>query len=163
MSRIVLDTNSLIQSIPPRSIYHAIWQSFLDGTNTLCVSTEILAEYEEILQRLTNVDTAQLVIELIVNNPYTLMFSPYYHFELITSDPEDNKFVDCAIVASAKYIVTEDHHYGVLKSCSFPKVDVIDLDSFLREVQQLSSYGLSSPDTPLLNEPSIPYGQESTF
>ena len=163
MSRIVLDTNSLIQSIPPRSIYHAIWQSFLDGTNTLCVSTEILAEYEEILQRLTNVDTAQLVIELIVNNPYTLMFSPYYHFELITSDPDDNKFVDCAIVASAKYIVTEDHHYDVLKSCSFPKVDVIDLDSFLREVQQLSSYGLSSPDTPLLNEPSIPYGQESTF
>ena len=163
MSRIVLDTNSLIQSIPPRSVYHAIWQSFLDGTNTLCVSTEILAEYEEILQRLTNVDTAQLVIELIVNNPYTLMFSPYYHFELITSDPDDNKFVDCAIVASAKYIVTEDHHYGVLKSCSFPKVDVIDLDSFLREVQQLSSYGLSSPDTPLLNEPSIPYGQESTF
>lgn len=163
MSRIVLDTNSLIQSIPPRSIYHAIWQSFLDGTNTLCVSTEILAEYEEILQRLTNVDTAQLVIELIVNNPHTLMFSPYYHFELITSDPDDNKFVDCAIVASAKYIVTEDHHYDVLKSCSFPKVDVIDLDSFLREVQQLSSYAFSSPDTPLLNEPSIPYGQESTF
>lgn len=160
MSRIVLDTNSLIQSIPPRSIYHAIWQSFLDGTNTLCVSTEILAEYEEILQRLTNVDTAQLVIELIVNNPHTLMFSPYYHFELITSDPDDNKFVDCAIVASTKYIVTEDHHYDVLKSCSFPKVDVIDLDSFLREVQQLSSYGFSSPDTPLLNEPSIPYGQE---
>ena len=106
MSRIVLDTNSLIQSIPPKSIYHAIWQSFLDGTNTLCVSTEILAEYEEILQRLTNIDTAQLVIELIVNNPHTLMFSPYYHFELITSDPDDNKFVDCAIVASAKYIVT---------------------------------------------------------
>lgn len=159
MSRIVLDTNSLIQSIPSKSIYHAIWQSSLDGTNTLCVSTEILAEYEEILQRLTNVDTAQLVIELIVNNPHTLMFSPYYHFALITSDPDDNKFVDCAIVASAKYIVTEDHHYDVLKSCSFPKVDVIDLDSFLREVQQLGSYGFSSPDAPLLNEPSIPYGQ----
>ena len=160
MSRIVLDTNSLIQSIPPKSNYHAIWQSFLDGTNTLCVSTEILAEYEEILQRLTNIDTTQLVIELIVNNPHTLMFSPYYHFELITSDPDDNKFVDCAIVASAKYIVTEDRHYDVLKSCSFPKVDVIDLDSFLREVQQLSSYDFSSPDSPLLNEPSIPYGQE---
>lgn len=160
MSRIVLDTNSLIQSIPPKSNYHAIWQSFLDGTNTLCVSTEILAEYEEILQRLANIDTAQLVIELIVNNPHTLMFSPYYHFELITSDPDDNKFVDCAIVASAKYIVTEDRHYDLLKSCSFPKVDVIDLDSFLREVQQLSSYDFSSPDSPLLNEPSIPYGQE---
>lgn len=160
MSRIVLDTNSLIQSIPPKSIYHAIWQSFLDGTNTLCVSTEILAEYEEILQRLTDIDTAQLVIELIVNNPHTLMLSPYYKFNLITADPDDNKFVDCAIVASAKYIVTEDHHYDVLKRCSFPKVDVVDLDTFLCEVQQLSRYGVSSADSHLLNEPIVTYGQE---
>ena len=159
MSRIVLDTNSLIQSIPPKSIYHAIWQSFLDGTNTLCVSTEILAEYEEILQRLTDIDTAQLVIELIVNNPHTLMLSPYYKFNLITADPDDNKFVDCAIVASAKYIVTEDHHYDVLKRCSFPKVDVVDLDTFLCEVQQLSRYGVSSADSHLLNEPIVTYGQ----
>ena len=160
MSRIVLDTNSLIQSIPPKSIYHAIWQSFLDGTNTLCVSTEILAEYEEILQRLTDIDTAQLIIELIVNNPHTLMLSPYYKFNLITVDPDDNKFVDCAIVASAKYIVTEDHHYDVLKQCSFPKVDVVDLDTFLHEVQQLGSYGISSTDSHLLNDPIVSYGNE---
>lgn len=49
MSRIVLDTNSLIQSIPPKSKFHKIWESFLDGTNELCVSTGILNEYEEIL------------------------------------------------------------------------------------------------------------------
>ena len=160
MSRIVLDTNSLIQSIPPKSRYHAIWQSFLDGTNTLCVSTEILAEYEEILQRLTDIDTAQLVIELIVNNPHTLMLSPYYKFNLITADPDDNKFVDCAIVASAKYIVTEDHHYDVLRQCSFPKVDVVDLDTFLHEVRQLGSYGVSSTESHLLNEPIVSYGQD---
>ena len=159
MSRIVLDTNSLIQSIPPKSIYHAIWQSFLDGTNTLCVSTDILAEYEEILQRLTDIDTAQMVIELIVNNPHTLMLSPYYKFNLITADPDDNKFVDCAIVASAKYIVTEDHHYDVLKGCLFPKVDVVDLDTFLYEVEHLSRYSTDSPSS-LLNEPAVAYGQE---
>lgn len=38
MSKIVLDTNSLIQSIPPKSKYRKIWDSFLDGTNELCVS-----------------------------------------------------------------------------------------------------------------------------
>ena len=46
MSRIVLDTNSLIQSIPPKSKFHKIWKSFLDGTNELCVSSEILVEYD---------------------------------------------------------------------------------------------------------------------
>ena len=158
MSRIVLDTNSLIQCIPPRSQYHTIWQSFLDGTNELCVSTEILAEYEEILQRLTSLKTARMVIELIINSPHTLLLTPYYKFNLITADPDDNKFVDCAISANAKYIVTEDHHYAVLKKSFFPKVDVVDLDTFLREMTYMSIYG--SDDTPLLNEPSVRYGQE---
>ena len=50
MSRIVLDTNSLVQCISPKSKYRKIWDCFLDGTNLLCVSNEILNEYEEILE-----------------------------------------------------------------------------------------------------------------
>ena len=45
MARLVLDTNSLIQCISRRSRYHELWLSFLDGRNTLCVTTEILQEY----------------------------------------------------------------------------------------------------------------------
>ena len=58
MSRIVLGTNSLIQSIPSKSQYRRIWDSFADGINELCVSGEILNEYEEILERLAGIDTA---------------------------------------------------------------------------------------------------------
>ena len=36
-------------------------------------------------------------------------------FGLITADADDNKFVDCAIIAGAKYIVTEDRRFNVLK------------------------------------------------
>ena len=135
MSRIVLDTNSLIQSIPPKSKFHKIWKSFLDGTNELCVSTEILTEYEEILQRLTDVQTAKYVIELIINNPYTRFITPYYRFNLIQADLDDNKFVDCAISGNAKYIVTEDHHFDILKRSDFPKVDIIRLEAFLELLQ----------------------------
>ena len=156
MARIVLDTNSLIQSIPPRSKYHHIWKSFLDGTNVLCISTEILEEYEEILQRLTDIDTAQLVIELIINNPYTLFLTPYYKFNLIAEDPDDNKFVDCAIAANAKYIVSEDRHFDVLKACSFPKVDVIGLDLFASLLES-KPYTLSDASENLVNEPMVPY------
>ena len=159
MARIVLDTNSLIQSIPPRSKYHHIWKSFLDGTNVLCISTEILEEYEEILQRLTDIDTAQLVIELIINNPYTLFLTPYYKFNLIAEDPDDNKFVDCAIAANAKYIVSEDRHFDVLKACSFPKVEVIGLDLFANLLES-KPYTLSDASENLVNEPMVPYGSE---
>ena len=51
MSRIVLDTNSLVQSIPSKSKYRQIWNSVINGVNELCVSGEILNEYEEINQK----------------------------------------------------------------------------------------------------------------
>lgn len=135
MSRIVLDTNSLVQSIPSKSKYRQIWNSVINGVNELCVSGEILNEYEEILERLADIDTAKLVIEAILNNPHTQLITPYYHFNLINSDPDDNKFVDCAVAANAKFIVTEDRHFECVKNCPFSKIEIIDLDSFLQTLK----------------------------
>lgn len=134
MSRIVLDTNSLVQCLPSRSRYRSIWNSFLNGDNELCVTTEILNEYEEILERLAGTEVAKLAINTILNNPKTLFCTPYYNFTIIQSDPDDNKFVDCAVVANAKFIVTEDHHFDVLKQCSFPKIDIVTLDEFMKQI-----------------------------
>jgi len=55
--KIVLDTNSLIQSVPRQSRYHIVWESLVKGEHVLCVSNEILEEYLEILQRLTDYET----------------------------------------------------------------------------------------------------------
>ena len=135
--RIVLDTNCLIQSIPQRSPFRAVWESFLSGENILCVSNEIIEEYMEILQKLTDEQTAALVIKTIVENPYVEFITPYYQFHLITADPDDNKFVDCAIAATAKYVVTNDHHYDVLRlNNTFPTVEIINLKDFLELIRK---------------------------
>ena len=47
--RVVIDTNVLWVSVSRRSDSHWIFQAILDGLLTLCVSTEILEEYAEIL------------------------------------------------------------------------------------------------------------------
>ena len=129
--RIVLDTNCLIQSVGRHSEFRPIWDSILNGQNTLCITNEILAEYTEILGRLFNPQFAERVVLAILKNPFVEHFSPHYRFNLITADPDDNKFVDCAIVANARYIVTNDHHYDVLRKISYPSVDVITLKDFL--------------------------------
>ena len=131
MARLVLDTNSLIQCIARRSHYHAIWLSLLDGRNSFCVSNEILEEYEEILERKASHTFAMLAINVIINNPYTVFITLYYHFNLITVDFDDNKFVDCAVAGNAKFIVTEDHHYDILQKIDFPKVEIIKLDEMM--------------------------------
>ena len=134
MARLVLDTNSLIQCISSRSRYHDLWLSLLDGRNTLCVTTEILEEYAEILERKTSAKFAELALNVITNNPYTLFVTPYYHFRLIVADPDDDKFVDCAVAGNAKYIVTEDSHYDILAGLDFPKVDIIKLDDIIQKL-----------------------------
>ena len=102
----------------------------MDGKNKLCVSNEILEEYIEILQRLTDNETAEYVVKTILNSPFVELITPFYHFNLITVDPDDNKFVDCAISSNAHYIVTNDHHYDVLKDIDFPKVNIVNIQQF---------------------------------
>ncbi len=134
MSRVVLDTNALVQCVSPRSRYRKIWDSILTGENALCVSDEILNEYEEILERLMGEDIAKIIIATILNIPSTRFFSPTYKFNLIKDDLDDNKFVDCAIVANARFIVTEDSHFKILKKYNFPRVSCIGLDAFMAKL-----------------------------
>lgn len=134
MARIVLDTNCLIQCLPSHSKYHLVWESFETGQNILCVSNSIIEEYLEIIQRLINVETAEYVIKTIVNSPFMEFITPFYNFNLITSDPDDNKFVDCAVAARARCIVTNDHHFDAAKRSAFPKVNVETLQEFYNEL-----------------------------
>lgn len=137
MQHIVLDTNCLIQSISFHSKYHPVWQSIVSGKYTLCVSTEILEEYLEILLRFYDEEYSYLVINSIANNKHVKFITPYYKFNLIHSDPDDNKFVDCTISAGAKYIVTNDKHFDILKNIDFPKVDIITLIDFYNQLSPL--------------------------
>ena len=101
----------------------------------LCVSNEILFEYQEIIAAKTSPAIANQVIDFILNSENVELITPFYHFELITADPDDNKFVDCAIAANARFIVTEDHHFNVLKEIQFPSVPVVNIDEFLSELE----------------------------
>lgn len=56
---------------------------------------------------------------------------------VLDTKPDDNKFVDCAIIANAKYIVTQDHHFDVLKNIDFPKVDVVNIQTFLNDLKKI--------------------------
>lgn len=131
---IVLDTNSLIMSIAPRSPYRKVWNAFLRGDYNLCVSNEIIEEYSEVLSRNISPQVSEAIVYAILTRPNVIRKDPHYTFALIEADKDDNKFVDCAIVAGADYIVSEDSHFRTLKSIPFPKVNVLLLDEFMKDI-----------------------------
>lgn len=134
MRRIVLDTNCLLQALPTRSPYHKIWTSILCGDISLCVNTEILIEYEEILAQKTSKEIAHNVVEAIARLHTTLFQETYIHFGLIEQDVDDNKFVDCAVAADAEYIVANDTHFNVLKEIDWPKVAILTIQEFASQI-----------------------------
>lgn len=139
--KVVIDTNILLVSISSRSSYHPIWRSFIDELYTLCGTTDILYEYEEILSQPwhLNMEVSRFVLETIDNAPNVIFVTPYYHWGLIMVNPDDNKFVDCAIACNADYIVTHDGHFDALNTSSFPQINIITADEFLAILSSLAS------------------------
>ena len=134
MQRIVLDTNCLLQSLPSKSPYHKIWTNVLLGKISLCVNTEILDEYEEILSQKINSEVATNVVEAIARLHTTYYQEIYVHFGLIHDDEDDNKFADCAVASGAEFIVTNDKHYNVLKRTPWPDIKVVNISEFIKVI-----------------------------
>jgi len=134
MRRIVLDTNCLLQALPSHSPYHKIWSEVMAGRISLCVNSDILNEYEEKLAEKTTPGIARNVLEAITRLHTTIFQQVYFHFGLIEADPDDNKFVDCAVAVDAEYIVTNDTHFNILKQIDWPRLTIIDIKEFMRQL-----------------------------
>ena len=133
--KIVLDTNCLIAALSRHSEYYPVWSEFQAGKYMLCVSNEILEEYEEIIEKKTSAIVAQNVINLLLKSNNVELVTPSFRFSLIEADHDDDKFVDCAFAANATYIVSDDKHFDVLKDISFPQLLVLRLKEFLGLLQ----------------------------
>ena len=131
MNPVVIDTNCLLQIISRKSPYRPIWDAFLAGRYTLCASNEILDEYQEILEQQISPTVAENVVMLILNQENVQLVDPHFRMGIITAEPDDNKFVDCAFAAGADYLVSEDSHFRVLHDMPFPQLNLVTLDEFL--------------------------------
>ena len=115
--------------------YRTIWNAFLAGRFQLCISNEILEEYQEIIEQQTTSRIAENVILLILNRRNVTFVDPHFRLGLITEDPDDNKFVDCAFAANAEYLVSDDKHFRILQRIPFPQLNLVKMAEFLEIIR----------------------------
>jgi len=128
--KIVLDTNVFLVSISSKFKYYWIFEKLQAGDYNLVISNEILTEYSEKINEKFGLTLANKSLDFLLLLPNVILVNPYYKWRLITNDDDDNKFVDCAIVGNADYIVTHDKHFNILKNIEFPKVNILTIDEF---------------------------------
>ena len=133
--KVVIDSNIFVMCLNPLSSYNRVFTELVKGSYTLVLSTDISFEYIEIFhQKFQNVK-ADLITKLFSESPYVTDIDVHYKWRLITTDPDDDKFVDCAVAANADHLVTNDKHFNILKQIDFPKVDCITINEFMELLQ----------------------------
>lgn len=131
MLKVLIDTNCLRASIPPKSPFYQLYLDFKNQKYKWFVSTEILLEYEEIIASTYSEKTAKIILHQLVIAPNVEFSEPAFKWGLIENDQDDNKFADLAISVGADYLVTNDSDFNIFQSIDFPKLNVISLEKFL--------------------------------
>jgi uncharacterized protein len=119
MLKVVLDTNIVVSALlKPDSLPEFVISLILEKKMTLCLSEPIFTEYQEVLARkkfisLNPKRVAQFLTRL---KSQAKWFIPKISVDIIETDPEDNKFLECAQEAKADFLIT-----GNTKHFPFPK------------------------------------------
>lgn len=129
--QIVLDINVLLVALPITSPYRPIFDGIKAGSFILLITNEILTEYEEKIGEKTRPEIGDNVARLLMNLPNVRKSEVYYRWNLISRDPDDNKYTDCAVAGNATYIVSDDSDFRILKTIPFPKINLLTSDEFL--------------------------------
>lgn len=131
--RLVVDTNIFFSGFSPKSYYYPIVEGIYSKKYKLLVSTSILLEYEEILQRIFPENLLEDFWIFTLTSENVVFVSPSFSFQLPFADEDDQKFVDCAVCGNADFLITNDKHYNILRDIKFPKVTIIKAETFVEK------------------------------
>jgi len=130
--KVVLDTNVLISGIFFSGLPGRILNAWRSRKFQIAVSVEVLEEYIDVAERLTaryaDIEY-QGILGLIVENADLIQASSLS--EPVCDDPDDDKFLACAVAAHAEIIVTGDK--ALLKASGYQGIQVMTPKDFVSE------------------------------
>jgi uncharacterized protein len=109
MIRAVIDTNVFVSSFfggNPKKIIDP-WKNEII---TLCLSKDILDEYIDVLQRVGLKDEAEIeeLLSFFAKGFNILFTTNTPKIKAVKDDPDDDKFIECAVALKAEVIITGD-------------------------------------------------------
>jgi len=131
--KVVIDTNVFISSfLSPKGNPRKLIDLWKTGAVTLCLCSEILTEYVDVLQRFGlegEPELAELftLFKKQVNISFIVIEGD---LRAVKEDPDDNKFIECAVVANATHIISGDKH--LLKLKQYQNIRIVSAAEFIK-------------------------------
>lgn len=126
--KIVVDTNVMISGIFFGGFPQKVLRAIVANKITACATTEIIDEYEEIVERMLQKKQGHLNATILTPVLQNLELIETKSIVDICRDPDDNKFLGCAKDAKALYVVSGDADLLVLKN--YEDIDIITAKEF---------------------------------
>lgn len=130
--RVILDTNVFISGVFFSGAPYRILEAWRDGKLQLVASQEILEEYQRVGETLAEQFPGvnlQPIIDLVTTNAE--VFPNQVLPESLCEDPDDDKFIACALAGRCRVIVSGDRH--LLKVSGFRGLTVMSPRRFIDE------------------------------
>lgn len=114
--KVVVDTNVLVSRVMSRKGVPArIFEHWIAGAFELIISTDVWAEYRRVFDyehilRLHSLPSEQVDNILAELKQGSTTVTPSESLNVVLADPDDNKFLECALAGDADYIVSGDSH-----------------------------------------------------
>ena len=107
--KVVIDTNVFVSSFfggNPRKVID-FWKK---GKIILCLSKDILDEYIDVLQRVELKDENEIeeLLSLFARGLNILFTTKTPQIRAVKDDPEDDKFIECAVALKAEVVIIGD-------------------------------------------------------
>ena len=130
MTRVVIDTNVFVSSFfggNPRRIID-LWKT---GKVILCLSRPIIEEYVDVLRRLGLQNEKELdeLLSLFAQGFHVLFSAQTPKLNIVLEDPDDNKFIECAVALKAGFLVSGDKHLTGIND--YMRIKIISPKEFL--------------------------------
>jgi len=115
---IVVDANVVLSGLrSSRGASHALLRRLLNGDVAFAVSPSVVIEYEDVLKRPGILGATQLghdEIDVVLDGltANATLVSNWFRFRPFLNDPKDDLYIECAMAAGARTIVTSDRHFG---------------------------------------------------
>ena len=129
LHRIVIDTNIYISAIFWGGKPRAIVDLGRSGQVLIFTSLEIQAELERKLRTkfgLSDQEAAQILLDF---STFTKLISTSQRITVIEDDPDDDKFIECAVSSRSIFIVSGDKHLLNLKR--YDDIKILKASDFL--------------------------------
>jgi hypothetical protein len=137
--RVVVDTNVFVSSfLSPKGIPRRIIDLWKTGEVILCLSPGIIEEYVLVLGRLGLEGEPEMdeLLELFKKKANILFTAPAGGLKVVEADPDDDKFIECALNAKASFVASGDRH--LLDIGSYEGIRIVTPAEFLQDREAAS-------------------------